>query len=86
MCIRDRDTIPFLSPILFGHSIVFYFAFALPFFTNYFLKKTKIGLIVRAVGDSPESASNQGINVQLVRILAYFMEEQCVGLQVPICQ
>jgi simple sugar transport system permease protein len=62
-----KDTIPFLSPILFGHSIVFYFAFALPFFTNYFLKKTKIGLIVRAVGDSPESASNQGINVKLVR-------------------
>ncbi len=62
-----KDTIPFLSPILFGHSIVFYFAFALPFITNYFLKKTKIGLIVRAVGDSPESASNQGINVKLVR-------------------
>ena len=62
-----KDTIPFISPILFGHSIVFYFAFALPFLTNYFLKKTKIGLIVRAVGDSPESASNQGINVKLVR-------------------
>ena len=29
--------------------------------------KTKIGLIVRAVGDSPESASNQGINVRFVR-------------------
>ena len=62
-----KDTIPLLGPILFGHSIVFYFAFALPFITSYFLKKTKIGLIVRAVGDSPESASNQGINVRLVR-------------------
>ena len=51
-----KDTIPFLGPILFGHSVVFYFAFALPFLTNYFLKKTKIGLIVRAVGDSPVSA------------------------------
>ena len=62
-----KETIPFLSPILFGHSIVFYFAFTLPFLTNYFLKKTKLGLIVRAVGDSPVSASNQGINVKLVR-------------------
>ena len=63
---KGYDT--FYKPnILFGHSIVFYFAFALPFLTAYFLKKTKIGLIVRAVGDSPESASNQGINVKLVR-------------------
>ena len=32
-----KDTIPFLSPILFGLSIVFYFSFACLFFTNYFL-------------------------------------------------
>ncbi len=41
--------------------------FPIPFLTNYFLKKTKLGLVVRAVGDSPVSASNQGINVILVR-------------------
>ena len=35
------DTIPFFGPILFGHSIIFYFAFILPFLTNYFLKRTK---------------------------------------------
>ena len=62
-----KESIPFFGPILFGHSIVLYFAFALPFLTNYFLKKTKLGLVVRAVGDSPVSASNQGINVILVR-------------------
>ena len=62
-----RESIPFFGPILFGHSKVLYFAFALPFLTNYFLKKTKLGLIIRAVGDSPVSASNQGINVILVR-------------------
>ena len=62
-----KESLPFLGPILFGHSIVLYFAFTLPFLTNYFLKKTRLGLIVRAVGDSPISASNQGINVVLVR-------------------
>ena len=75
-----KDAIPFLSPILFGHSIVFYFAFALPFITNYFLKKTKIGLIVRAVGDSPDSASNQGINVRLVRYLCILYGGAMCGL------
>ncbi len=34
-----KESLPFLGPILFGHSIVLYFAFALPFLTNYFLKK-----------------------------------------------
>ncbi len=67
LLINLRESIPFLGPILFGHSIILYVAFALPFATNYFLKKTKLGLIVRAVGDSPVSASNQGINVTLVR-------------------
>ena len=38
-----KETIPFFSPILFGHSIIFYFAFGLPIITYYFLKKTKIG-------------------------------------------
>ena len=67
LLVNLRESIPFLGPILFGHSIILYVAFALPFATNYFLKKTKLGLIVRAVGDSPVSASNQGINVTLVR-------------------
>ena len=31
------------------------------------MKKTKLGLVVRAVGDSPVSSSNQGINVIMVR-------------------
>ena len=75
-----KDTIPFLGPILFGHSVVFYFAFALPFLTNYFLKKTKIGLIVRAVGDSPVSASNQGINVKLVRYFCILYGGAMCGL------
>ncbi len=67
LLVNLKESIPFVGPILFGHSIILYIAFALPFATNFFLKKTKLGLIVRAVGDSPVSASNQGINVTLVR-------------------
>ena len=40
--INLKENIPFLGPILFGHSIILYFAFLLPFLTNYFLKKTKL--------------------------------------------
>jgi ABC-type uncharacterized transport system permease subunit len=48
--------------------------------TNYFLKKTKLGLIVRAVGDSPVSASNQGIKVRLVRYLCILYGGAMSGL------
>ena len=32
-----KESVPFFGPIFFGHSIILYFAFMLPFLTNYFL-------------------------------------------------
>ena len=77
---ESLDKITFVGPILFGHSIIFYFAFTLPFIVNYFLKKTKTGLIVRAVGDSHYVAADQGINVVLVRYLCIMFGGAMCGL------
>jgi len=77
---ENLDKITFVGPILFGHSIIFYFAFTLPFIVNYFLKKTKTGLIVRAVGDSHHVAADQGINVVLVRYLCIMFGGAMCGL------
>lgn len=74
------EIIPFFGSILFGHSIIFYFAFIVPFIINYLLKKTKTGLIIRAVGDSPDAAANQGINVILVRYLCIMYGGAMCGL------
>jgi len=77
---ENLDKITFIGPILFGHSIIFYFAFVFPFFVYYFLKKTKMGLIVRAVGDSHHVATDQGINVILVRYLCIMFGGAMSGL------
>ena len=48
--------IPVLGPLLFQHNILTYFALALAVFLAWFLNKTRKGLYLRAVGESPASA------------------------------
>lgn len=52
-----------LSPIIFV-------ALGIPFLAYWFLKRTRAGLILKAVGESPEAADVAGIRVNLVRLLA----------------
>ena len=48
--------IPVLGPLLFQHNILTYFALALAIFLAWFLNKTRKGLYLRAVGESPATA------------------------------
>jgi len=52
----------------------------LPFVIYWFLKRTRAGLILKAVGESPESADVAGINVNLVRLLATTFGSMLAGL------
>ena len=61
-----KENIPFFRTNFIWTFNYIIFCIFIALFDKLFLKKTKIGLIIRAVGDSPTSASNQGINV-LVR-------------------
>ena len=62
-----------LSPLIF-------LAIVLPFVAHWFLKRTRAGLILKAVGESPESADVAGINVNLVRLLATTFGGMLAGL------
>lgn len=64
-----RD-IPVLGPLLFQHSILTYLAVVLALFMAYFLTKTRKGLYLRAVGESPATADAAGINVTRYKYLA----------------
>ena len=55
--------IPYLGDIIFGHSFFFYLAVALAVVLHLFLKKTRRGLYLRSVGESPATADAAGINV-----------------------
>ncbi len=59
--------IPFLGPALFAFHPVVYFAVALTFGLSWFLFRSRAGLVLRAVGESPESAHALGYSVRLIR-------------------
>ncbi|MBE1291946.1 MAG: ABC transporter permease [Shimia sp.] len=72
--------IPVLGPILFSHDPVLYIGLALTAAVYWFLKKSRGGLILRAVGESHDAAHALGYNVIRVRILAIMFGGACAGL------
>ncbi len=66
--------IPFIGVIFFSHGFLSYFAIILTVVLSWFLYKTRIGLNLRAVGESAATADAAGINVTLYKYLA-----TCIG-------
>jgi simple sugar transport system permease protein len=66
--------IPIIGKLLFSYSFFVYLALAIAIILAYFLNRTKTGLNLRAVGESPATADAVGINVTLYKYLA-----TCIG-------
>lgn len=64
------NKIPVLGPILSGHNVLTYIALLAVFAVWFFMYRTPVGLRLRAVGESPDSADSVGISVTKVRFLA----------------
>jgi ABC-type uncharacterized transport system permease subunit len=74
-----RD-LPLLGPVLFGHQLLVYVALLLVLGVAWMLFRTRAGLVLRAVGESPESAHALGISVRGVRFAALLFGGACAGL------
>ncbi len=74
------SAIPFIGPILFGQDLLVYVSLAIVAGVSYVLFRTKTGLIIRAVGDSHQSAHALGYSVIGVRYLAVMFGGGCAGL------
>ena len=72
--------IPVIGPILFSHDFTVYAALTLVTGVWWFLKYTRGGLILRAVGESHDAAHALGYKVVRVRILAIMFGGACAGL------
>ncbi|GAA5006921.1 ABC transporter permease [Acinetobacter puyangensis] len=59
--------IPFVGPILFQQNYVVYLSILAFFIVWWVLAKTRLGLLLKAVGESPESAHAMGYNVLAIR-------------------
>jgi ABC-type uncharacterized transport system permease subunit len=73
-------SIPFVGPVLLGQDLIFYVSIALVIGVNYFLFRTRAGLVLRSVGDNHDSAHALGINVIGIRYLAVMFGGACAGL------
>lgn len=62
--------IPVIGRILFSHTIFFYLAVVLAILMHIFLTKTKRGLYLTAVGESPAVSDAAGINITRYKYLA----------------
>lgn len=63
-----RD-IPVIGKLLFSYNLFVYIAIAIAVLAWVYIKKTKVGLKLRAVGENPGAADACGVNVTLTKYL-----------------
>lgn len=72
--------IPLIGPALFKHHPMVYLAILLTFALAWFLYRSRAGLVLRAVGESPDSAHALGYPVRRIRLLAVVVGGAMCGL------
>jgi simple sugar transport system permease protein len=72
--------IPLVGPALFRQHPIVYLTIALVVFLVWFLYRSRAGLVLRAVGESPESAHALGYGVRWIRLLAVVAGGALCGL------
>lgn len=81
-----RATIPGLSELpvvgrlFFSYGFLTYLAIALAIYLTFFLSRTRKGLNLRSIGESPATADAAGINVRLYKYLATVFGSVISGL------
>ena len=71
------DNLGWFGKIFLSYGFLAYLAFILAIYAGFALKKTRIGLHLRAVGENPGTADAAGINVSRYKYLA-----TCIGCMV----
>ena len=72
--------IPFLGPVVFGQDVLVYVSILLTIATAHVLFRTRLGLVIRAVGNSHDSAHALGYGVIAVRYGCVMFGGGCAGL------
>lgn len=74
------DQIPFLGQAFFSQHWIVYLSLLMIPAVWYFLFRTRPGLVVRAVGESPFSANALGYSVPMIRCATLAFSGACIGL------
>ena len=73
------DKLGAFGDIVFGHGIFVYLSIAIAIVASFILKKTRLGLHLRAVGENPATADAAGINVTLYKYGAILVGSSIAG-------
>jgi len=74
------SNLPVLGEVIFSFGFLTYLSVFLAFFTTYFLKRTRKGLNLRAVGEDPATADAAGISVSAYKYIATIAGAAIAGL------
>jgi ABC-type uncharacterized transport system permease subunit len=80
LAIPGLSDLPVLGPLLFSHDILVYLSVGATVAVAWLLKRTRAGMILRAVGESDVSAHSIGYDVIRVRYLAVLFGGVMAGL------
>ncbi len=80
LSVPGLSTLPVVGPLLFAHDALVYLSIVLVIAVAWFLNRTRAGLVLRAVGESHDSAHALGYPVVLVRCGALLFGGACAGL------
>lgn len=72
--------IPIVGAMLFQHTPMVYIAFALVPVASFMVNRTRFGLNIRAVGETPEAADSLGVSVAKVRFGTILIANTLAGL------
>ena len=78
--VSGLSDLPVVGRLLFGHSPLVYVSLVLFACVQFFLYRTRAGLVLRAVGESPQSAHAIGYRVIAIRYAAVLFGGACAGL------
>ncbi|NNJ11040.1 ABC transporter permease [Chloroflexales bacterium ZM16-3] len=72
--------LPLLGPLLFNHDLLIYASFLLLPAVWWFLYRTRAGLVLRALGERPQTAYARGVPVVRLRYLYLLLGGALVGI------
>ena len=79
-CLPFADKLGSFGKVVFGHGVFVYVAIAVAVACAFVLNKTRVGLHLRAVGESPATADAAGINVTAYKYVAILVGSAIAGL------
>lgn len=77
---KNYDKLGWFGQLFLSYGFYVYLAIILAILVSLFLRKTRVGLFVRAIGESPQTADAQGINITKYKYIFILVGAAIAGI------